>query len=245
MQQSFDYSQSRLWAVVRVDVRKRPLTLPKTLFVSRHKLKEFTMGEKKERNFLEAFLEGGEAALDLLTDNEAVKAVPVVGTAIKVLKGFDDVRDRALAAKLEKFVQDPSLQSDGARDKLRNGISTDAQEAIKVGETLFLVLDKMTDLDKPSLLARVFRAYLDGLITSVDLRRLAHAIDGAFTDDLVSLESWQESAHVSYGAEWKQPLVGVGLTRTVTGQVWDNATEVHYELTDLGRKLYQTLWHAE
>lgn len=202
------------------------------------------MTKKKERNFLEAALEAGEAALDLLTDNEAVKAVPVIGTAFKLLKGVDDMRDRALAAKLETFVRDPSLQSDQVREKLKNGISSSEEEAIKVGEMLFLVLDKMTDLEKPRLLARVFRAYLDGVITAVDLRRLSHALDGAFTDDLISLEHWQESAHVSYGIEWKQPLVGVGLTRVVTGQTIDTMTEVHYELTELGRKLYQALWHA-
>jgi hypothetical protein len=202
------------------------------------------MAGKKERNLLEAALEAGEAALDLLTDNEAVKAVPVIGTAFKLLKGVDDMRDRALAAKLETFVRDPSLQSDQVRVKLRNGISSSEEEAIKVGEMLFLVLDKMTDLEKPRLLARVFRAYLDEVITGVDLRRLSHALDGAFTDDLFALEHWQESAHVSYGIEWKQPLVGVGLTRVVTGQTIDTMTEVHYELTELGRKLYQVLWHA-
>lgn len=202
------------------------------------------MTGKKERNFLEAALEAGEAALDLLTDNEAVKAVPVIGTAFKLLKGVDDMRDRALAAKLETFIRDPSLQSDQVRVKLRNGISSSEEEAIKVGETLFLVLDKMTDLEKPRLLARVFRAYLDEVITAVDLRRLSHALDGAFTDDLIALEHWQESAHVSYGIEWKQPLVGVGLTRVVTGKTIDTTTEVHYELTELGRKLYQVLWHA-
>lgn len=202
------------------------------------------MTGKKERNLLEAALEAGEAALDLLTDNEAVKAVPVIGTAFKLLKGVDDMRDRALAAKLETFVRDPSLQSDQVRVRLRNGISSSEEEAIKVGETLFLVLDKMTDLEKPRLLARVFRAYLDEVITAVDLRRLSHALDGAFTDDLIALEHWQESAHVSYGVEWKQPLVGVGLTRLVTGQTIDTMTEVHYELTELGRKLYQVLWHA-
>ena len=202
------------------------------------------MTQKKERNFLEAALEAGEAALDLLTDNEAVKAVPVIGTAFKLLKGVDDMRDRALAAKLETFIRDPSLQSDPVREKLRNGISSSEEEAIKVGEMLFLVLDKMTDLEKPRLLARVFRAYLDEVITGADLRRLSHALDGAFTDDLISLEHWQESAHVSYGIEWKQPLVGVGLTRVMTGQTIDTMTEVQYELTELGRKLYQALWHA-
>lgn len=203
------------------------------------------MSEKKEYHFLDAFLEGGEAALDLLTDNEAVKAVPVVGTAIKMLKGVDDTRNRALAAKLQKFIQAPSLQCSSALHKLRIGISSDRKEANKVGETLFLILDKMTDLDKPALLARVFRAYLDEQISSIDLRRLAHAISGAFTDDLISLENSQESAHVSHGSEWKQPLVGVGLTRVVTGQSWTDMTEVHYELTELGLKLYKILEHTK
>lgn len=119
------------------------------------------MSDRRERDFLEAFLEGSEAAIDLATDNEAVKAVPVVGTAIKLLKGFDDMRSRALAAKLTKFLMEPALQSEKMRAKLRIGISASDEEARKVGECLFLVLDRMTDLDKPSLLAKAFVAYLD------------------------------------------------------------------------------------
>jgi len=202
------------------------------------------MAERKERHFLEAFLEGGEAVVDLLTDNEAVKAVPVIGTAIKVLKGLDDARDRALAAKLEKFIRDPSLQTERARQHLRTGIAGDPHEAAKVGETLFLVLDRVTDLQKPSLLARVFSAYLDDEISASDLRRLAHAMDAAFTDDLLALDDWQESAHVSYGEAWKRPLVGSGLTQVVTGKTYQGSTDVHYDLTTLGRTLYRALWHA-
>ena len=88
-------------------------------------------------------------------------------------------------------------------------------------------------MEKPSLLARVFVAFLDGVITSVELRRLAHAMDSAFTDDLVNLEGWQEGAHDKYGTEWKQPLAGTGLTRVVTGQTLDNLGELYYEITEL------------
>lgn len=202
------------------------------------------MNDRRERNFLEAFLEGSEAIIDLATDNEAVKAVPVVGTAIKLLKGFDDVRSRALAAKLTKFLTEPALQSEKIRAKLRAGISASDEEARKVGESLFLVLDRMTDLDKPSLLAKVFVAYLDEVVSESDLRRIAHAMDAAFIDDLLSLQEWEETLHPKYGNEWKQPLAGSGLTRVVTGQTYADMTEVYYELGELGRILHRALWHA-
>jgi hypothetical protein len=67
----------------------------------------------------------------------------------------------------------------------------------------------------------------------------------AFTDDLLALQEWEETLHLKYGSEWKQPLVGSGLTRVVTGKTYDDLSEVYYELTDLGRALYRALWHAD
>ena len=202
------------------------------------------MSDRKNRSFLEAFLEGSEAAIDLVTDNEAVKAVPVVGTAIRLLQGVDDVRSRALAAKLTKFLTEPALQSEKLRAKLRAGISASDEEARKIGESLFLVLDQMTDLEKPRLLAKVFAAYLDEVVSASELRRISHSMGSAFTDDLLALQEWEETLHLKYGSEWKQPLVGSGLTRVVTGKTYDDLSEVYYELTDLGRALYRALWHA-
>lgn len=202
------------------------------------------MSDRRERNFLEAFLEGGEAIIDLATENEAVKAVPVIGTAVKLLKGMDDMRSRALAAKLTKFLTEPALQSETIRAKLRAGISTSDEEARKVGESLLLVLDRMTDMDKPSLLAKVFVAYLDEVISESELRRIAQALNAAFIDDLLALQDWDESLHPKYGNEWKQLLAGSGLTQVVTGQTYGDMTEVYYQLGDLGRVLHRALWHA-
>lgn len=201
------------------------------------------MSERKDRNFLEGILELGEAAADFATDNEMVKAVPVVGTAIRILKGRDELRDRALAAKLLKFITEPALLSERVQRKLREGLAEDADTARKIGESLFLVLEHMTDLDKPSLLAKVFVAYIDGEISATDLRRIAHAMDSAFTDDLIALQDWEESMHASYGSNWKQPLVGAGFTAITTSGGY-GITSVEYEVTELGRAFHRALWHA-
>ncbi|MDL1860622.1 hypothetical protein FBR04_06275 [Betaproteobacteria bacterium PRO7] len=202
------------------------------------------MPEERERHFLEAFLDCGEAAIDLATDNEAVEAVPVVGTAFKLLRGIDDFRNRALVAKLQRFLASPELQSDRVRRRLKHGIASSPEEASKIGESLFLVLDQMTDLDKPCLLAKVFLAYLDDVISSVELRRIAHAMDSAFTDDLVLLSDWDASTNPRQAISWMLPLAGSGLTSVVTGQTMDDAGEVYYQLTELGETLHRAFQHA-
>jgi hypothetical protein len=80
------------------------------------------MADKQDRNFLEMFAEGAEAAWDLAIESEAVKAVPVVGTAFKFLKGLDDLRSRVLMGKLHRFLNEPSLRAAMEAKELRDEI---------------------------------------------------------------------------------------------------------------------------
>jgi hypothetical protein len=54
--------------------------------------------------FLEASLEGAEAIADALIENEVVKSIPVVGTAIKILSGGLDLRDKIFVSKIQRFL---------------------------------------------------------------------------------------------------------------------------------------------
>jgi len=136
-----------------------------------------------ERNLLEAFLEGGEAIADLIINNEAIEAVPVVGTAFKLSRGLTDLRSRALRAKLHKFLTEPSLIRSIEAGRLRDRLNSDEHRSA-IGEALFLTLDKVTDLKKPALLGRAFAGYLDEVIDTETLLALAHAVDLAFVYDL-------------------------------------------------------------
>jgi len=136
-----------------------------------------------ERHVLEAFLNGIEAVVDFVVENEAVAAVPVVGTAWKLVQGLDDLRSKILKAKLHGFLTEPSLLRSVDAGRIRSRLGKDEQRET-IGEALFLTLDKMTDLKKPELLGRAFAAYLDEVIDSETLLVLAHAIDSAFVGDL-------------------------------------------------------------
>ena len=194
-----------------------------------------------DKHFLEAALQNLEATVDLLVDNELTRAIPVVGTAFKIAKGIDDLRSRALLAKLTAFVREPALCSDRSRTLLQERLVANPESEQRIGEALFLVLEQCTDLSKPAMLARVFSAYLRGEVNESGLRRMSHAIGIAFPDDLAALVNSQGDGWNSEGGLWMQPLFAAGLATASPGGAWDTLNRIDYRLSPLGQELRRLL----
>lgn len=109
--------------------------------------------------------------------------LPIIGPAVGVMKTVDDFRNRILATKLHSFLQGLGTHSSKENEAMVQKLG-DAVDRAKIGEILFLTLDRYTDLDKCELLGKLVLACGLGLLTTTELRRLAMAIDGAFSDDL-------------------------------------------------------------
>jgi hypothetical protein len=187
---------------------------------------------------LEAFLENAEAGTDLITNSEVLAAVPVVSTAFHVMRGINDIRALAFMSKLAAFVTDPSLQSEAAKARMREQARRPSKESRKIGEALFLVLERLTDMEKPALLAKVFASYLAGYISAEELRRIAPARDAAFVDDVKMLVTANDVSDMNSSA-WMRPLVPAGLTEQgVSGPVGGRLV---YRLTPLGVTLRRAL----
>lgn len=197
-----------------------------------------------DRNFLEAALQNVEAFIDTATENETVRAVPILGTALKICKGVDDLRNRAIAAKIYKFLLEPSLQAPRTKARLQISVSRSKEEAEMLGETLFLTLEKLSDMRKPVLLAQVFVAYLDEVIDLPMFRRIAAAIDQALVDDIASLLESPDNFPDKLGSEWKTGLLGSGLVSPFGGETFDDDGEVYFRLTPVARSLRQSVEHA-
>ena len=198
------------------------------------------MLDPRDNPVVKAGLEEIEATIDFLSDNEIVKAIPILSNFVKIWRGAKDIQGYLLAKKLEKFIADPSLQSHRFKNNLTQRVANSPAEAKKVGETLFLVIDKFIDLDKPELLAKVFRAYMDGVMTTSDLLRLAQAIDMAFPGDLNDLLAAQEGP-VDGQALWKQRLVASGLSGI---QARGPIGGIVFYVTPLGQLLRNAVQHA-
>lgn len=193
------------------------------------------MTENREHHFLEAFGEGVEAAWDLAVDNEALRAVPVVGTAFKLLKGYRDLSSRTLARKLHRFLDEPALRNALEAKRLRQQILEDLEDAREIGEMLFLTLDKVTDLKKPALLAKAYASYLNDEIDAFVFEAIAHVLNIAFLRDI---EMFLASGSRPNDTLWKERLASVGLLE-VEDETFDG--RVTYQETPLGASFLRAI----
>lgn len=199
--------------------------------------------QKKEKPVTELLLEVGESAIDLVTDNDAVRDIPVVGWAFKVARALDDIRSNLLARKIAKFMSDPSLLAAVNAQEESSRIHLNNEHANEVGETLLMVLDKVTDFSKPALLAKAYASYLDGIIDKELLLMLAHIIDISSKIDLQHFIERGRNTSTNSGA-WEERLVHTGLFELDYASVTYGGAAAT-SITPLGKALYRVLDHCE
>ncbi len=202
------------------------------------------MPAKRDRPLLEAFLQNAEAASDLLTDNEAIRAIPVIGTAFKVCRGIDDIKSRIFAAKVAAFISEPHLQTAAARQKMKQKLLDNPVEAEAVGETLFLVLDRLIDIDKSALLAKIYVAYIDGVLAQIELKRIAQAIDLSFGEDLKWLVETDDAQLYTDSGEVLALLEPAGLVSSTVGRAPPGFQRLSRSITPLGHALRKAWRHV-
>jgi hypothetical protein len=112
-----------------------------------------------------------------------VAPIKATGDAAKILLS---VSDRILAYKIERFLRGVSsaLQHDFVA-RLQN----DSALRARTVEHLIIILDKIDEIEKADLIAKVFCAHGAGKIPLETFERLASAINAAFVEDLKKIES--------------------------------------------------------
>ncbi|MCP5304361.1 MAG: hypothetical protein H6953_02850 [Chromatiaceae bacterium] len=190
--------------------------------------------------FLEASLEGAEALADSLIENEVVKNIPVVGTAIKIVSGTLDLREKLFVSKVQRFVQEIECLSKEEKWKFRRSVLSDEESMRRAGEAALLVLDKLSEMKKAELLGFYFACFLAGRLDQIQFRRVAAAIDTAFLDDLeefLVLGADEQSSQKHY----MESLVSSGLTIITAGRTYADSGELFYEASSMGRQVVE-LW---
>lgn len=181
---------------------------------------------------IEQVVTHAEETWDALEHSGIGEIMPVAGHFVKAWRAVRDIRASLFAKKLLEFITNPSLQTPEARARMRE--RAESLEGKKIGETLFLVLERLTDMHKPLWLAKVYAAYLAGELRGSDLRRLASAIDIAFGDDLIELINSPETPADDFAA-WKRSLAASGLTEMGAVDMVPMSNQPAYLVSDWGR----------
>jgi hypothetical protein len=195
---------------------------------------------KETNKFLEASLEGAEVIADSLIDSEIIKSIPVVGTALKVISGTRDLRDKIFLSKVQRFILEIESLSKKEILEFNEKITSDEEALRNAGEAALLVLDKLSDLKKADLLGFYYSCFLSGHLDQYQFKRIAAAIDTAFIDDIEQFLKTGLDELLSQ-KQFMEALFSSGMTVISAGKSWSDSGELFYEASSMGRHMIE-LW---
>ena len=180
-----------------------------------------------------------EIGIDKLLDETFLSdfPIPIFNTVIKSIRVVMHIRDKIFLAKVVKFFL--CLDSISIEDKkaFKRKMEEDSKFKKKVGETLLLILERLDDLAKPEIIAKVFKAFLSGKITFSDFQRVALAVDIAYIDDLRMLIG-QPVDRPTFDWDYMENLLRTGLVKIGNVETpmfpGRSAGEISYELSPMG-----------
>lgn len=161
---------------------------------------------------IDLFSELGDVLVEPLLKDGPIESVPVLGAAVKVLRGVQSVRNAHFMRKLSEFVRASPRVSDEKRAAFLAKFDADSQFRKRTMEHLIAVLDRLDDVEKAPCLARIFAALVAGEITPDQMRRFCIMLDRATLADLRALRRFVEaSADARLTLEEFDGLEGIGL----------------------------------
>ena len=139
----------------------------------------------------------GELALETVFSNEFVEKIPVVGTIMNLGTLGATIKDRIFTQKVLKFLFE--VKDIGYKEKkdFIDSVNHNTKYRTKVGSHLLLILDKIDDLEKPTLIGKLFKHALNKNIDYDTFLRLASIVSRTFTPDLLELNKVKNQELVS------------------------------------------------
>lgn len=133
-----------------------------------------------------------ELGLDLVVEDGILKDIPIVGTIAKSLKAVGNIRDRWYLRKLLPFLQKVGETNQQQREKF---IEDNCQDVRQFEEAVLLILEQADNMEKPSLIGKIFKACILGKIRYGDAIILSEMVNRALWGDLEAMLNVGEDKH--------------------------------------------------
>jgi len=116
-----------------------------------------------------------------------IRDIPVIGTLLKSYDLAHSVKEQLFARKILAFLQSIESCTDDERFSLLNKLQDEKESPERVGTALVMILDRLDDLAKPSLIGKLFMACARGAISADMLFRMCSYVDRLYIGDLKAL----------------------------------------------------------
>lgn len=149
------------------------------------------------KNITEDFCELG---LDTILNEGVLKDIPVFGTLTQLYSVGATIHGKILEKKIIKFLFELKKISGNERNDFVQKINSNEKQAQKIGEHILVILDRLDDLYKPIILAKLLSANIQGKIDYEMFVRLSSIIDKSLVSDLNKLKDYRKSQFSSFTA---------------------------------------------
>jgi hypothetical protein len=186
-----------------------------------------------------------EVFIDSTMASGFLKELPIAGIAFKGAAAFSGIRDALLVRKITGFVQSlPKFSRLEVERFLKQ--HSDPSDRKRLGENIWLALDRLDDMAKCELVARAFASFVRQEINRSELLEVNRAIAHCLTEDLVTLSTnldfhFHDLGEIS--AYWKETVPFAGAAARLTGVgLLDGRGLDSYTLTQIGLKALHSLF---
>ena len=125
-----------------------------------------------------------EAGLDSFLDEGLLKELPAIKHLIGFIKAGKNIRDKLFLKKILLFHRELNNVPQENRKKFVDKMEKQENIRRRVGEALLLILERLDDMEKPVLIAKIFASYIKEEIDYTTMKRLITIVDRAVLSDL-------------------------------------------------------------
>lgn len=132
-----------------------------------------------------------EIGIDSILDEGVLKDIPFISTAVAVYKIGKSIGERNHLKKLGAFLDEinKNIISENDRRDYQNKLKDKQEFLNKELEYVLVIVDRYIGIEKPKMLAKLYLAYLDGVISWVVFTKYAEVIDRFLPGDCETLVS--------------------------------------------------------
>lgn len=149
-----------------------------------------------------------EVGLDAVLDDGLLKDIPIISTAVSLFKIGKTIHDRVYVKQLGVFIDEIKKHTvnEEKRQKYINKIRENEAFRNKELEYLLAIIARYIGYEKPRMLAKMYRAYLEERISWEELALFSEIIDRLLQGDYKTLRSLNDNFSVQNGVNGESIL---------------------------------------
>ena len=130
-----------------------------------------------------------EVGLDTITEDEGLKSIPFISTAISLYKIGTTIREKHHLKKLVAFIMEINKNIDNdKREKYIKKFNENKKFRKKELEYIIIILDRYLNHDKSKWLAKLYIAYLSNNLTWIEFLQYSEIINNFLPGDEIFLK---------------------------------------------------------